>query len=97
MKHSMFAVHDTKAGAFLPPFIFHAEGMAKRVFADCVNDPKHAFGRHPEDYTLFRIAEYDDRTGTVTKEPAPVSLGNGVTFLEVERDGSFVLEEPASA
>lgn len=97
MKHKMFSVHDRKAGAFLPPFMFHARGMAERVFSDCVNNREHAFGKHPEDYTLFLIGEYDDLTGELIKESAPVSLGNGVTFLELERDGSFTLEVAENA
>lgn len=93
MKHKMFSIHDRKAGAFLPPFVFPSQPMAERVFSDCVNDPQHAFGKHPEDYTLFRIAEFCDRTAELSLPSAPVSVGNGVAYLNVERDGSFALEE----
>lgn len=87
MKHKMYTIHDRKAGAFLPPFIMPVEAMALRAFGDCVNDSNHAFNRHPEDYTLFRIADFDDQTGMFELESAPVSVGNGLTFVEVDRDG----------
>lgn len=79
MKHLLFAVHDTKAQAFLPPFSLPALGMAKRTFSDCVNDKQHAFGRHPSDYTLFQIGTYDDETATIF--PEKHSLGNGIEYL----------------
>ncbi len=83
MIHKMFCVHDVKAKAFLPPFFLHQDGMAVRVFTDCVNDPKHSWGAHPADYTLFRSGSFDDCTGKLLPEE-PVSLGNGVMFVALE-------------
>ncbi len=53
--------------------------MAKRTFQDCVNDPEHAFGAHPEDYTLFSHGHFDQSEGMFEVETM-VSLGNGVSF-----------------
>lgn len=83
MYQKMFSVYDEKAQAFLPPFFLHAEGMARRVFGDCVNSNDHQFGRHPQDYTLFLIGEFDDGTGTFTSS-SKQSLGNGVEFIKPE-------------
>ena len=91
MKHKMFSVHDVKAGAYFPPWFLHQVGMAIRCFSDCVNDPEHNFGRHPADYTLFEIGEFDDSTGRV-EAMVPESRGNGVDFLNavvVEPDDLF--------
>lgn len=60
MKHSLFAIFDSKAKAFLPPFMLPNSEMAVRAFSDCVNDPAHQFARHPADYTLFKVGEFDD-------------------------------------
>lgn len=64
MKHVIFAIYDEKAGAYLPPFMFHAIPMAIRSFTDCITDQDHAFGAHPEDYTLYCLGEFDDSNAT---------------------------------
>lgn len=79
----MFSIYDSKAKAYLPPFIMHQAGMAIRVFADCLNDPGHQFAKNAGDYTLFHIGSYDDNTGKVLPEKSNVSLHNG---LELIRD-----------
>lgn len=80
MIHFVFAVHDAKAKAYLPPFILPTKEMAKRTFSDCVNDFKHAFGRHPYDYTLFHLGMFDDSRATYALEKAPMTMGNGVEY-----------------
>jgi len=83
MLQKMYSVYDEKAQAFSPPFFLHADGMATRAFSDCVNAPSHHFSKHPYDYTLFRLGEFDDLTGTVVSH-APKTLGNGVQFVQHE-------------
>ena len=79
MRSKLFSIHDVKAGAYLPPFWLPTIEMARRSFADCVNMETHAFAKHPEDYTLFHVGDFDDETGRL--EPVePVSFGNGVDF-----------------
>ncbi len=76
----IFAVHDVKAEAYLPPFFLHTAGMAKRVFQDCVNDENHQWGRNPHDYTLFQLGAFNDSNASITLENAPKSLGNGLEY-----------------
>lgn len=80
MINKIFTVYDEKAQAYLPPFYFHQEAQARRVFTDTINSKDHQFGNHPADYTLFHIGEFDDNTAQI--EPiVPVSLGNGVEYI----------------
>jgi len=76
-----FSIHDAKAQAFLTPFFFATDGQAIRVFSDTVRDPNHAFGKHPEDYSLFRIGEFDLSTGRV----GGIDGTNGVECLLVAK------------
>ena len=55
--------------------------MAIRTFSDCVQDSSHAFNRHPTDYTLFQIGEFDDNTGIITTHETKLILGNGLDFI----------------
>ncbi len=81
MKHKMFVIYDSAANAYMQPWFLTQEGMALRAFSDCVNDKEHNFGRHPEDYTLFNIGEFDDATAKV-EWISPLSLGNGIAYIK---------------
>lgn len=76
-----FSIFDSKAQAFLPPFQMATTGLAHRAFADCVNNPEHNFGHHPEDYTIIELGEFDDSTGTFEIHKLPKSSLNGLHFV----------------
>ena len=82
MLQLIFAIHDGKAEAYLPPFYMHHEGQATRVFQDCINSKKHQFSHHPADYTIFQIGTYNDANAEINSH-APKSLGNGVEFIKI--------------
>lgn len=72
----VFAVRDSVAGYFNPPFVTRSLGEAERGFTDAVRDPKHPFNAHPEDYELFQLGTYDDGTG-MFEVGVPVSVAHG--------------------
>ena len=58
--------------------------MAVRTFADMANDSNHNIGKHPEDYTLYHIGEWDDNTCII--EPlAPTTAINKAVHLITPR------------
>lgn len=83
MQKRIYTVHDVKSEAFHEPFFAPTDAVAARSFADCVQNPDHPFGKHPSDYTLFRIGTYTDHDGAIESE-VPMSLGNGVEHLKQE-------------
>lgn len=56
--------------------------MAIRQFSDYVNDKNHPWGKHPEDYTLMSIGEYDDESAEIRTFDVPIVHGIGVKFLD---------------
>lgn len=80
----MMAIHDGAAAAFMRPFFVMSVGEGVRAFSDLVADPEHPIGRHPDDYTLFRVGTFSQPSGVVTPE-TPVSLGNGLEFRTKDR------------
>lgn len=96
MKLKMMAIHDVKSQLFSQPLFFRAYGEAERAFRDVVNDGKSDYSRHPEDYTLFELAEYDDATGSVAPLPAPRSLGAAITFKDSSQL-SLIKQEASNA
>ena len=72
----VFTVRDGKAEAYLQPFFVPNESVAIRAMTDCVTDENHAFGKHPEDYSLYACGVYDDITGKFELLDAPKHLVN---------------------
>ena len=79
-KIKCFTVYDSKVEAYMNPFFLRTRGEAVRAWNDVVNDPSSAFNKHPEDYTLFEVAEYDEVTGVFENHKTPISLGVAVQF-----------------
>lgn len=65
MNKLAFAVYDSKAQMFHAPFFVHAPGIALRSFSDIANDPNSMIGKHPADFHLSQIGEYDEAKGVM--------------------------------
>lgn len=62
------AVWDNKVGAFMQPFVSRSKGEAIRSFSDAVGDKQSPFCKHPEDYHLASLGEFDDNSGMIKPE-----------------------------
>lgn len=82
MKHNVFAVFDSKVEAFGMPLFMHNKAEAIRAFIDQVNDQKSLMSKHPEDFTLFHIGEYESSSGLMVPLTTPLSLGLAIEFKE---------------
>ena len=51
-----------------------------RNFVDMANDVSHPVSRHPGDYTLFELGNFDESTGQIVPHPTPISLGVAIEF-----------------
>lgn len=86
----IFAVYDTKAKTYLPPFFSLNEATAVRAFAQVVNDPSLDFYRSPEDYTLFHIGRFDDAEGMLIPTQMPMMVCTALMVLQpVEKKSGF--------
>ena len=86
MIYGTFSIYDSKAEAFLPPFILPKTTMAQRAFADCVNSPEHQFGANPGDYTLFHLGFFDDENAKFQAHDTPQSLGLALEYIKNDTD-----------
>lgn len=93
-KLRVYSVFDSKVGAYMSPFYVRSRGEAMRSFGDAVNDENHPFHKHPGDYTLFDLGEYDEGSGKFTNESTPVSCGVAVEYLRQEAVRPAVAETP---
>lgn len=94
MKTKMFSVFDMKAAVYSAPFFMPREEMAIRAFADGVNDgrdPNNNWAKHPEDFSLFYIGEFDDELAVATSvNPRPLVSAAAVKSI---RPGAPVVSE----
>lgn len=97
MIHVMFSVYDSKGECYQPPQAYPTAGMAIRSFAAGANDKQSAFGRWPEDFTLFEVGTYDDLTGKMIPHATPLSRGVAIEFVEVNLACPSVLSKEESS
>lgn len=77
MNTVLIAVRDQKATEFTQPVTAPTRGAAIRSWGDQLNDPKNRdtdARRHPEDFSLWFLGEYDSNTGVITPAPVPQQL-----------------------
>jgi len=67
-KFMMYSVYDSKVNFFHPPMFMRNRGEALRSWEIAANDEKGQISRHPEDFTLFEIGEFDDAEGSLTAQ-----------------------------
>jgi len=86
MKNKIFTVFDSKAEYYMQPFNFQTVGEALRAFMDTANDPTTTIGRHPGDFTLFQIGEWDNATATYTLLDSHINLGCAIEHTNTTKD-----------
>jgi len=86
----IYSVHDSKALAYLPPFFMHNKNMAIRSFQDAVQDDGSSFHRHPEDYSLWELGEFDDNTGEIIYHTPHKALGTGLDYIQNVREAEII-------
>lgn len=78
----LYSVYDTKSESFSPPMTNRTKGEAIRAFSDEVNNPNSMLHKHPEDYVLFEIGAWDNQTGVLEPNQAPISCGTAIEFKD---------------
>jgi len=82
MKLNVYSIFDSAAKAYTNPFFMHNDGLAIRAFSDNVNsEQENNISKHPDQFTLFRIGEFDDASGEI-KTDIVKSLGTGLQYQE---------------
>lgn len=72
---NMYTIKDGAADFFITPFFAKTDAQATRMFISSLGD---SFP-YRRDYTLFKVAIFDDDTGTVTGNvPSVVLAGHSI-------------------
>jgi len=59
---NLYSIYDSKSETYSKPFHMHNDSVALRNCTDLASDPNTEVAKHPEDFTLFLIGEWDDNT-----------------------------------
>ncbi len=81
MIYKIFAVWDAKTEAYMQPFFSPTLGSGIRAFVDAAGDPQSILSKHPGDFLLHHIGQFEDATGTLIDEN-PTALGSGLDYKE---------------
>lgn len=63
MEMFAYSIYDNKALTYSAPMYHPADGAAVRMLADLVNSADNQVGRHPKDFSLFKVGSFETNTG----------------------------------
>lgn len=83
----IFCIWDKKAEAFTSdPWFLPTKGMAIRAFSDLIKARDNDVAKHPEDYALFHLGDFNPTNGALTSADEPsrsmVHLINAIDLVE---------------
>lgn len=78
----ILSVHDAKVNAFAQPFFMRTQAEAMRGWIEVVNDPSTQFNKHPEDFNLFLLGDFDEDTGVITPLNAPNAVASAISVIK---------------
>lgn len=81
----LYGVLDEKLSAFRFKFFCATDKGAEREFGDAVNNPKSVFAQHPEDFTLYKLADFDTASGLSRPVVPALYLGRASDFVVVNK------------
>lgn len=82
MKLQVYSVRDAKSEIYNMPFYGQTHGEAERSFVTVVNDPKSSINQFPEDYDLYHLGTYDQKTGILVPLQTPMHMHKAIAVLK---------------
>ncbi len=83
MNHKIFSVYDSAAELYQRPFVAHNTKTAVRAFKDISVAADSEYAKHPHDYTLMELGEFNDASGEIK----PTTPRKVITALEAQASG----------
>jgi hypothetical protein len=91
MKLNVYSIFDQAAEAFVTPFFMQNDGLAMRAFQDNVNaNDENNISKHPEQFSLYKIGEYDDKVGVIDSYEQPKVVARAI---ELKNEQTYSLPE----
>lgn len=68
MKFNLYTIKDTKAGYSTSIFACSNHASAIRLFGDTCQSEDNMLHKHPEDFELYCLGEYNDENGEINSK-----------------------------
>ena len=68
MKQQIYAVYDTCSGLYESPHFAMSDDVVRRQFQDICTAADNPISAHPEHYSLWRLANWDNTDGKINNE-----------------------------
>ncbi len=68
MKQQLYAVYDTCSGLYESPHFSPSDDIVRRQFQDICTAGDNPISKHPEHYSLWRLANWDNTDGKTIDE-----------------------------
>lgn len=81
MIKKVFAIYDEKADYFMKPFLLDEIAEARRVFGDAIADEKTAVCKHPADYRLYMLGQFDVKLGKMLPLDVNKLVASGTDYI----------------
>lgn len=89
MKLKIFSVRDTRLGIYMQPIFMQHVGQVVRSWEEMVNDPKTTLCKHPSDYSLYELGEFDEDAGTFAALPVHKLIATAKEFRKERPEQMF--------
>lgn len=80
---NVYAVKDDVSGSYNQPFLMVNDQIAVRGFKTLAEDTSTDIGKYPTDFSLYRLGEYDEKTGVILSNVE--FLVTAINLLEVKK------------
>ncbi len=76
-----YSIFDNKALVYAPPFYAANAAVAKRIVSDAASDPNSSLNRHPGDYVVYQVGNFNDANGQFTPVSPLVHICDVVSLM----------------
>lgn len=83
MVYSIFTIYDEKSESYSPPFFMATKGLAIRAFTETANGGETSIAKHPEDFTLYDLGDWDDQNGLFHQPDNPKPIIKAIETKEI--------------
>lgn len=91
-----YTLYDCKALTYSPPFYATAHGQAVRLTMDLANDLQTTVGRHPADFSLFCVGQWNDATGGLLPADNREHISDVLSLVANKQQRDFFTSAPAT-
>lgn len=83
----VFSLYDVKSECYLPVMCQETRGQAIRQISDVISDGRTQVSRYPEDFKLYELGEFDNKSGELKAMVPPAFVVSVVDIADQLKAG----------